>query len=144
MELFLMTRGKSDEVEEWARWMSTRHMPLKVKHGDGKESQIMTECQLRPIQLWGFVFPKENLDVVLNSLKLPSGEISEFKDGEPVYPIQNKLWALRKLLKAKPIPKPDPNAGVMFMPYDRIKHINVLGIGIREDGEMSPYTFERI
>jgi len=146
MELYLMTRGKSDVVEEWAKWMSTRHLPMKVKHANGTEEQLMMECQLRPIQLWSFVFPKENLDIVLNTLKLPQ-EKSPFgnADGSKVvYNIMPKIWALRKLLGAKEIPKPNPEAGMMFLPFDRLKHMNILGIGIREDGDIAEAIHERI
>jgi len=159
MELIFATRGKTNEVDEFVKWMSTRHLPMPVKAGDGKISTGFLECQLRPIQLWEFVFPKENLDTVLNSLHLPSGNPSGVNPETGKQKFNNflfeaELLALRKMLQAKPIPevvpKKDPVTGkelpkdFMFLPYDRIKDLNIIGIGIREDGEISENTHERI
>jgi hypothetical protein len=124
--------------------MSTRNLTFPVTKGDGTVEHQFVECQLRPIQLWGFVFPKEHLDAVCNSLKFPSENPTEFKDGKFTYNFDRKLWALRKLLKAKPFPIPDKAKGLMFLPYERIKSVNILGIGYREDGDMAEFTHERI
>lgn len=141
-----MTRGKKNEIDEFVKWMETRHFPLPIKKGDGTTENIFMEAQLRPVQLWEFVFPKENLDVVLNTLKLPHGDSPYGKgDGTKVdYNINPKLWALRKLLKAQKIPVPDKSKGILFMPYERIKNMNILGIGIREDGDIAEGVHERI
>jgi len=144
MHLYFMTRGKKNETDEFVKWMETRHLSMPVNKSDGTSENMLIECQLRPVQLFEFVFPKENLDVVLNSLKLPHGNPSEVKDGKPSFSINSRLFALRKMLGAQPIPQPNINAGVMFLPYDRIKNLNILGIGIREDGDISEATHERI
>lgn len=140
MELDFITRGKSDEVYEFAKWLSTRHLPLKVKKADGTEETMLMECQLRPIQLWTFVFPKENLDIVLNTLHLPHDSKGDF----PGYNINPKLFALRKLLGSKPIPEPVDKTSTMFMPFDRFKHVGIIGVGLREDGDIAEMTHERI
>ena len=140
MELTFITRGKSDEVYEFAKWLSTRHLPLKLHKADGTEEVQLMECQLRPLQLWQFVFPKENLDIVLNTLNLPRDDKQSFQG----YNINPKLFALRKLLGAKPIPQPVDKLSKMFMPYDRFKHVGIIGVGLREDGDIAEMTHERI
>jgi len=145
MEVFFLTRGKSDEVEEWAKWMSTRHLPLPVKKGDNSVENALMECQLRPIQLWGFAFPRESRDLVLNSLNLPSeNPFFHTSEGKPEININGKLWLLRKLLGADKIPVPKKEAGILFMPYNRIRNINFIGIGIKDDKDVSEATHERI
>jgi hypothetical protein len=64
--------------------------------------------------------------------------------GEGGFNIDPKIWALRKALGAEKIPEPKDKESIMFMPFNRIKNINFLGIGIREDGEISERTHERI
>jgi hypothetical protein len=32
----------------------------------------------------------------------------------------------------------------MFMPFERFKNMNILGIGIKEDGDIASVTHERI
>lgn len=155
MQLYFITRGKTNEVDEFVDWLKTRHLPMKIRNpANNTETTGFLECQLRPIQLWEFVFPKENLDIVLNSLKLPSGNMSHVVNGKPTFNIDAKLWALRKLLQAQPIVKPAPKIDaatgkeippdVLFLPYDRIKDLNIVGVGIREDGDIVENIHERI
>ena len=143
MELYFLTRGKTNEIDEWVDWMKTRHLPFPIKRADGTIVNGAMECQLRPIQLWSFVFPRDSLDVVLNTMKLPV-EGNPFVNG---YNINPKVWALRKMLGCQPIPEKKDRkdqTSVMFLPFDRIKDMNIIGIGLREDGEISDTTHERI
>ncbi len=155
MQLYFLTRGKTNELDEFVDWMKTRHLPMQIKNPAlGTETTGFVECQLRPIQLWEFVFPKENLSTVLNSLHLPSTNPSQVVNGKPTFNIDAKLWALRKLLQCKPIEKPvpkiDPATGqpvpfdYMFLPYERIKNLNIIGVGLREDGDIVESQHERI
>lgn len=144
MELYFLTRGKKEEVDCLVDWLRTRSLPMELTDAAGKKSQAIVECQLRPVQLWSYVFPRENKDLVINTLGLPSGNPSEFKDGKYTYNINPKLWALRKLLGAKEIEKPKDPTNKMFMPYDRWKNVNILGVGIREDGDIPEMTHERL
>lgn len=140
MQVYLMTRGKDSEIDQWIKWMSTRYLPLKIKKADGTVTEPLMECMLRPIQLWEFVFPKEYLDMVTNSFGL-------YNPGNPFisgYNINPKLFALRKLLGCKPIPEPKKEVGTLLLPYEAFKNINVLGIGYREDGEISELKHEAI
>lgn len=149
MQIYLMTRGKDSEIAQWAKWMATRHMPLKMTKPDGTVIEPLMECLLRPIQLWEFVCPKEYLDIVTNSFGL-------YRTGNPFmsgYNINPKMFALRKLLGAKEIPEPKPEfdkdgkklpPSKFLLPYEEFKNINVLGIGYRDEGEISELTHERI
>jgi len=147
MEVFFITRGKTNEVDEWRKWMSTRHLPLKIKHPSKpeKDETALVECQLRPIQLWGFTFPRENLDIVLNTLKLPShNPFYKTAPDKPTVKINKKLWVLRKLLGAEKIPEPKTEKGAMFLPYNRIENLNIIGIGLKDDEDIIDTSHERI
>ena len=142
MEAFFMTRGKSDEVDHLIKWLSTRGLPMPIKNADGTMTQVVIETQMRPIQLWGYVFPRENEDLVVNSLGLFANHKNDFPTQK--YNINPKLWALRKLLAAKEFKEPKNKADKMFMPYERWKNVNILGVGIKDDADIAESTHERI
>jgi hypothetical protein len=127
MELFFMTRGIKHEVDQFVNDMQAQFFPFSVQDPvTGNKQHIGLQGSLRPIQLWGYVFPEDQLDVVLATLNLPN-EGNEFISG---YKVDKKIWALRKMLGAKPIPK--RNLKTIPRPI-RKKDVNILGIGIRED-----------
>ena len=136
---FFITRGKDDEVEHLKKWLSTLVLPLKITRGDGTIFENPIECQIRPIQLWEFVYPKESHELVVNSLGLHQ-EGNMFISG---YNINPKLWALRKLLGCEEFKKPTVNLKLAF-PYERFKNVNIIGIGHRADGEMCDFKHEAI
>ena len=140
MEAFFLTRGKDDEVATLQKWLSTVCLPLEMTKGTGEKFSQVMECQLRPVQLWSFVFPKEYKDVVVNSLGLYQ-EGNMFMSG---YNINPKLWALRKLLGAKEFTKPLDLNAKLNLPYPRWNNVNLIGIGYREDGEIFEFKHERI
>ena len=144
MEAFFMTRGKSDEVDHLVKWLSTRGLPMPIKKADGTVMQTIVETQIRPVQLWGFVFPKECEDMVVNSLGI-WGDGNRWGYGEKsFYNINPKIFALRKLLGLRKIEEPKNKNDKMFMPYERWKDVNLIGIGIKDDGEIADTTHERI
>lgn len=135
MQAYFMTRGKIDEVQHFIDWMKTRFMPLMVKHPNGTiTNDILMECQLRPIQLWEFVFPKEYLDLVTNSLDLANKNTRFLTGG---YNINPKLYALRLMLGAKEFETPKDTNSKMPLPYERWRDVNILPIGYREDAEIT-------
>jgi hypothetical protein len=140
MQAYFLTRGKYEEVETFIDWIRHIYLPLKIKNADGTDQEIPMNCMVRPIQLWEFVFPREHKDLIVNSLGLA-------KEGTPFltggYDINPKLWAVRKLLNAKEFEKPTTDKKIV-MPYDKWKNINILGIGYKEDGDISELTHERI
>jgi len=145
MELYFLTRGKSQVVDEWANWMSHNFLPFPIKNpASGETVTGLMESQLRPIQLWSFVFPREQLDVVLNTFNLDGGDQNQFVNG---YNINPKLWALRKMLGCDPIPKKSDRKDIINqipLPKERLQHMNILGIGLREDGDIVTQQHERI
>ena len=123
-----MTRGIKREVDEWILDMQAQWFKLKQKvkneKGEWVEKDAFVRGGLRPFQLWEYVFPKESLNEVCNSL-----EIAEL---EPKYKsLEKYFFFLRKLLKAKPVPK------IPTTPMRLIYHqnISILPIGIKEDEE---------
>lgn len=82
--------------------------------------------RLLPFGMYEYVFPREDLDFVLNTLSRNSGQ----------YELGNlKMSMLRKIVHAKPIPKFKKDK--KFLWYDELTEetINILLIGIREDVE---------
>ena len=145
MQSYFLTRGKYEEVETFIDWLRHSFLPLKMTKPDGSVVNPMMECIVRPIQLWEFVYPREHHDMVVNSLRLYS-EGSPFFHPTPdktSYNINPKLWAIRKLLSAKPFEKPT-TADKMLLPYERFQNINILGIGYKEDADIAELIHERI
>lgn len=152
MEAIFATRGKYEEVETLITWLRCQIMPLLMKKGDGTTIAPLMECMVRPIQLWGFVFPKEYKDLIVNSLNLHSKGSDNFS-ADKDYGINTKLWAIRKLLHAKEFEAPKPKiidgkevpfTDKLPIPYERWKNTNIFPIGYIEDGEIAELRHERI
>ena len=119
-----MTRGDKDCVAKFANELSAQRMPWTAKDKKGKNVDLIVAATLQPIQLWNLGFPKENLDIVLNSL--------EPQDQSHGIGVNLPMSMIRKALGAKKMPKCKDKSKV-FPIYK--KHVQILGIGIREDQE---------
>lgn len=119
-----MTRGDKDCVAKFANELSAQRFNWTAKDKKGKKQKLIVAATLQPIQLWNVAFPKENLDLVLNSLN-PKEE-SHGKN------VNLPMAMIRKALGAKKIPKCKDKSKAF--PIYR-KHVQILGIGIREDQE---------
>ena len=150
-ELFFITRGHADHVEKFITSMRSQYFPMKAKKKivdpeTKEELEIettrMIDGQLRPYQLWGYVLPEEYLEPFCNSLGIPTQETffdtgeneggNSFRSG---FGVKGYLEALRLMLKAKKLPKPDKTKGFWHVPIYK-NHINILGIGWRTDAQI--------
>jgi len=134
MHLDFIVEGIQDEVDEFEKWWSTRVLPLKVKTKDGKETEQLIQIALRTRKAYSLIFPKEGLDVVLNTLN-PENCVVSMVDGKGTKKFGTILKLIRKILKLKPIPKSDKEKGIFTMrPFNNVR---VIGLGIREDREVT-------
>ena len=143
MHVIFIPYGKIERVEETLNDMRAQKFQLPVHSPDGKETKfIWFPCQLRtlPFGFYELVFPKEQLDVILNTLGDKSDRYQLSK---------TKLSMIRKALHAKPIPKYKKDKMCIWT----INHVHFITIGIREDldivdtempGECNGWTHEAI
>lgn len=147
--VYFLMRGINHRFEQTKKYLETMSFPLpmRVPMKDSMgittmvDTQRIFQCSLRPIQLFEFVYPKEQQDVVLRTLGLPTNEpiIDEPRDkpqksGSFISGkgIGLELAALRTMLGAKKIPPVNPEGPTKFIDKS---FVNIMGIGIREDNE---------
>ncbi len=119
MHLDIIVEGIKDQVDDFETWWSTRTLPMKVKSKEGVETNALIQVGLRKRQAYSLIFPKEMLDVVLNTLNPENCEVSRV-DGKGTKQWGLMFKTLRKLLKLKKLPKRDLTKGIMPMrPFKR-------------------------
>ena len=125
MHLYFITRGIKHDSDRFIQELSAKYVPFKY---DGKD--CMVQVAVRPIQLYECVFPKEHLNTIMNTLTNGNPENTHLGTQHK----QHKKWvyAIRKILGIKPIPKIEP-AGVLPL-YNQ--NIEIIGIGIKEDRDL--------
>lgn len=124
MEVFFISRGMNEQVEKWKKHMETLYLPLPIKDKDGKVVNIGYQCNLKPIQLWGYTFPREQQDLVLSSLNM-ADETSNIGWLHNL----THTTLLRKALKCEPIPK----FNKVTPKYLGKEFVQLMPIGIKED-----------
>lgn len=124
MELYFVATGVYHKLKQFETYMQAIPFKVPYKDKDGKEHFDYYYGMLEPIQLYRYVFPKEELSSVIKTLNLDGGS----------YSILNTQAAiLRKMLKLKPIPKSDDKALPKLLHKDWVA---IIGIGIKEDREL--------
>jgi len=132
MHLRFIAEGWDKDLDYMEKWIGQMVLPMKVKDKEGKEHTIGCPCYLRPFRMYDLIFPREQLDVILNTIK-PVSEIS-LVDGKGTRVFKNQIGMLRRLMKLKKIPKkPDEKKGMVAIPEDLFKNIRTVGLGIKED-----------
>lgn len=125
-----MTRGIVQEVDRFITDLSTRYLPFKKYNPEtGKLENSWLQLRVSPIQLWDVSYPIEHRDVVHNTI---------FKgDGEPINAHLKKfVWGARKAMGLQKLELPKeklPN-----MPMWQPDHIEVIGIGVKDDYWIEP------
>jgi len=130
MHFVFILYGMKDCVDKLIRDMQAQKHAFRM-YKEGQPDKILyIESQIRyvPFGLYEYVFPKEDLDVVLNSLlgltwtdeSTPYG-ISKFKQA-----------VIRKMVRVEPIPEFKKELKFLWMKND----VAVIPIGIRHDGEI--------
>lgn len=130
MHLDILVEGIKEEVEEFEKWWQTRTIPMKYKDKDGEDKEAIIQIALRERKMFSLIFPKEALDVVMNTMSPEEHSISRFdKSGTKQWGMAIK--ALRMALKLKQIPsRIDKTSKLPIRPFQNTR---VLALGIRED-----------
>ena len=101
MHLYFATRGVKHMRDIFVTTMQSQFFPWRRKNLKTKKDETTyVQGALRPIELWEYVFPEENLPQVLAMLEIKNtkgSNVTDFLDAKAVM--------LRKMLGAKKIPK---------------------------------------
>ncbi len=124
MHLYTISRGMKEHVDRAIRDLQAQYF---VMNNNGKE--IPTQFQVRPVQFWEFVFPREHLNTVLATIS--------YKNNEPKMGLgcwkgaSTKFALLRKSMHLKKIPELDYSKIPRRMIFN--KDIGWHHIGTKED-----------
>jgi len=124
--------GWDKDLDYAEKWIGQMVLPMKVKDKEGKDKIIGCPCYLRPFRMYDLIFPRDQLDIVLNTIK-PVNEIDLVDGKGNSKAFKTQIAMLRKLMKLKKIPKRDETKGQVAIPEDLFKNIRVVGFGIKED-----------
>jgi len=127
MELYFAASGVKHELDVFETQMQCIPfgLPFKTKEGDEMIQPIYG--MLSPIKLYRYVFPKEYLDEVIKTLGLETAH--------KYYSSYNlQATALRKILRAKKLPKPKEEAKPRLI---NKFNVGIIGIGYKEDKEIT-------
>lgn len=130
MQIDFFIEGNIRDADEFEKWLQTRVFNLPVEAG-GKKGFVPLQAGLRVRRAYSFVFPREYKDVVLNTI--PFKDRVNLSDSGGKYILKNIFSTIRKLLRLKPLPKPDPKAGMFPMREDILKNLRIIGLGLREE-----------
>ncbi len=130
MHIDFVAEGWEPDLRQFEEWMNTRVFPMEIEHKDGKKETINVPGALRPRRAYTYVFPRENLDRVLNTLGFEDSVARV--DGKGTKILGTTIKVIRKFLRLKPLPKPDESKGTFAMVN---KNIRLIGLGYREDGD---------
>lgn len=135
MELYLAATGVKHELDYVLEQLQFQVMALPIKTKEGKDVIQPIYANLQPIQLYRYVFPKEYLDQIVKMLGIEENRYKKF---------DKQAFLMRKILNAKPIPKPKEGTKIRFFNKG---NVGLIGIGIKEDEEVTDelgHTFEGI
>lgn len=123
MEVYYMATGAQHWLDLHATHMQGQSHFISGISPNGQPIIQELKGMLEPIRLYRYVFPKESLNLVLNTLTrkgapLPNG-------------LNTQAWALRKAMNLKPIPD-FVESVAMSVSKD---HVQIVPIGIKEDEE---------
>ncbi len=129
MHVMFIPYGKRSEVELLLRDMEAQKHGLICTSDTGEKATVYIQGNLRqlPLGVYDYIFPREDCDNVLNTLR----------HGKQ-YDAYMKPWMLiflRKVLHCgKPAPKTVPFIEEPKMQYMWIKdHVHIIVIGVKED-----------
>jgi len=135
MHLRFIAEGWDKDLDYMEKWVGTMVMPMPYKDKDGKEGKIIVPAYLRPFRMYDLIFPREQLDKILNTLK-PQVEIS-LVDGKGTSVFKNTISIIRKFMRLKKIPKADESKGIFPLPNNLLSNLRIIGLGIHEDKDFT-------
>lgn len=118
MHLYTISRGMKEHVDRAIRDLQAQYFVM-----NNNKVPTHTQFQVRPIQLWEFVFPREHLNMVLSTIR--------YKDNNNYCGFNKKFDILRRMLKLKKIPELDYEKETRRAIFN--KHIGWHHIGIKDD-----------
>ena len=127
--------GKKTDVDETIKWLETRTFMMPFTDKKGKKFVQPISAVVRPIQFYDYIFPREYLHQVLNSLNMNKGNTNQIPTHNAKGKFKTHLAMLRKILKLKKIPEPDKSKGTFHFPMNLATRI--VGIGIRDDKDLT-------
>lgn len=116
-----MPYGKRDEVELLLRDMEAQKHYLKNTDGTGQ--WIQGQVRVLPFGVYEYVFPKEDMDIVLHTLDFDTNR----------YNLNKFLfYFVRKFVKYEKIPEYKKDKYYLWVK----ENVNILPLGIRYDSEL--------
>lgn len=124
MHVAFILYGKRECVERLLRDMEAqKHLLPMIKNGKQKALWIDAQVRIMPFGVVEYVFPKEDLDIVLSTLNFNS---------KVPYGMGKAIYFLRKFLRYKKAPKYNDDKKYLWVR----DNVSILPIGIRYDGEI--------
>lgn len=129
MHFAFIPYGIEKEIEHFKIDLMAQKFWFSLKKKGEQNKGIWLQGSLRklPFGIWEYVFPKESLDMVLQTL-CSKNEIKAYKIPSVI------LKTIRKVLRLKQIPK-DWKKDKEFLWYRN--HVSIIPLGIREDRELT-------
>lgn len=132
MHFAFIPYGIKKAVDVLLRDMEAQKHKLIFRKEGKPDVPIWIEGQLRvlPFGIYEYVCPKENMDLVLNTL---SAKNEKDPSATPYSIDGTKLVILRKVLKLESIPDYSRDKKLLWIRPD----VSIIPIGIRKDGEVT-------
>ena len=132
MHLFAIFRGRKDNVNRAINDLNGKWLPFEHKTAGKGVLNVMAN----PVQLVEIIFPKEQLDCIVNTL---GGEdaIRGVSDITKTKYLNKYIKWLRKFAKLKPIENIDKTK--LPLPINK-EWVDIIGLGIKEDEEFPDGT----
>ena len=104
MHLGFIGTGEIENLRRFEKWWSTRSAYLPIKKKDGTNLLTPINIQLRPVNFYELIFPREQIDIVLNTMSRfsPNEAVGQVASINPLV-----LAFLRKRLHYNKIPEWD-------------------------------------
>ena len=131
MHLRFIAEGWDKDLVYMEKWVGQMILPMEVINKEGKKEIIGCPCYLRPFRMYDLIFPREQKDVILNTLPIRT-EIS-LVDGKGGKAFKTQIAWLRRLMGLKKIPKADKSKEMVALPEELFKNLRLVGLGIKED-----------
>jgi len=127
MHLGFIGTGEIEHLRRFEKWWSTRSAYLPIQKKDGTKLLSPVNIQLRPVNFYELIFPREQIDIVLNTMSRfsPNEAVGQVASINPLV-----LAFLRKRLKYDKIPEWDKTKAKY--PFPELD-VRTYGLGIRED-----------
>lgn len=131
MHALFITRGIKQSVEHLIMDMQAQKHKVPVYNGKTKQVEHQwIQGALRPIQLWEYIFPEEDKDLVLTTLNFdnPLGQVKNYK-------MQMCVAGLRKMLQAEKIPEFKKDNHYLWIKKD----VDIVPIGVKYDDKFKNF-----